>query len=140
MNLKKNSASLGLALALLAFAPNSSSAFTINLDGTTATGIQNLDVDGTHYDVTFPKIEGAFLYGGQGNAVFQFPTLESTEVAVSAVIAALNLHNLTNPDLESVGDSSSAIDRGPVFHVGWNDDNVNRPRFPGHWLRLRHLT
>jgi hypothetical protein len=128
MNLKKIYVSLALAATLLTFAPKSSWALPmVTVDGTTATGILNLDVDGTLYNVTFPKITGEDFYGPAGNAVFQFTTFESGGDAVTAVVNALNLYNSINdPDLESVGDSSGAIS-GPVFWVGVGDDNGDLP-------------
>jgi hypothetical protein len=117
MNLKKNVASLGLALTLLAFAPTSSSAFTVTLDGNTATGVQDLFVPGLDtYNITFRRTTAAQLYGGPSSPVFQLTDGEAT-FAMGFLNDALDSLGLPgDPITDTVGPSFA--DSANTYFVG----------------------
>jgi hypothetical protein len=117
MNLKRNSASLGLALALLAFAPTSSSAFTVTLDGNAATGVLDLFVPGLDtYNVTFLRTTAAQLYGGPSSPVFQLTDGEAT-FAMGFLNDALDSLGLPgDPITDTVGPSFN--DSANTYFVG----------------------
>jgi hypothetical protein len=117
MNLKRNSASLGLALALLAFAPTSSSAFTVTLDGNAATGVLDLFVPGLDtYNVTFLRTTAAQLYGGPSSPVFQLTDGEAT-FAMGFLNDALDSLGLPgDPITDTVGPSFA--DSANTYFVG----------------------
>jgi hypothetical protein len=115
---------LGVTLAVLAslaIVPVTSQAATVILDGTTVTGILDLDVDGTIYDVTFLKAFGADFYGPTGSSIFQFADSFEAEAASLAVTDTLNLYNNFNdPDADTVGDPSANL-LNDQFWIGYGE-------------------
>ena len=70
-------------------------AFTVDLDGTNATGIRNLDIGGTFYDVTFEFAQANTAPIACGSAVpcdafFVSDDGSAAQAAVTAINAALN--------------------------------------------------
>jgi hypothetical protein len=117
MNLKKIYASLGLVLALLAFAPTSSSAFTVTLDGNTATGVLDLFVPGLDtYNVTFLRTTAAQLYGGPSSPVFLFIDGEATFAMGFLNDALDSLGEPGDPITDTVGPSFT--DSANTYFVG----------------------
>jgi hypothetical protein len=84
------------------------------VDGDTATGIQNLDVDGTLYNVAFLFISADELYGD--TPVFDFPDEASAKAAKMAAVLALNVDNRAT----SVGPSAEQSFRD--WGIGFEED------------------
>jgi hypothetical protein len=107
-----------LVLVSLAFVPvTSQAAATVILDGTstTATGILDLIVGGSSYDVTFPATSATALYGPHPNQIFPFPGSIAADEAMLAALIALN-----NSDAESVGTADPG-NRQFLLGYGVND-------------------
>ena len=85
---------------------------------TNATGILDLDVAGTPYNVTFVDDSAVNIYG-PFPGTYDFPSDdaqgEAAEEAVNAVIAAL----ATQPEIVTVGPSNSAI-----FNIGFGGISI----------------
>ena len=102
-------------LALLLLGASAAQAFEVDFQGSNATGIRNLSVEGVYYDVTFLTDTGVSVYGEP--PVFDFTGGNAEEagvIAVNAVNAALN----TIPAVQTVGDGQNT-DR---FHIGLESD------------------
>ena len=84
----------------------------VNLDGDTATGIQNLNVGGTLYNVAFLLTSADELYGS--DPVFDFPDSRSAKAAKLAVNLALNTDNRAT----KVGPSSNQ--GAPDYGIGFS--------------------
>jgi len=84
----------------------------VSLEGDTATGIQNLDVGGTLYNVAFLSTTATDLYGPAPNPIFDFPGDSSAYDALESVNAALNASIA-----ERVGPSSDEGSR--FYNIGW---------------------
>jgi hypothetical protein len=115
MNLKRNFASLGLALALLAFAPGTSWAINdVTFDGATATGVTDFIVPGVGtYNITFYQTNANSLYGVSPNPVFQFTNFGETQFVMGFLDDVL-----TDSGATSVGASSNLQDSATVLWVG----------------------
>ena len=93
-------------------------------EGSNATGIENLELDGVTYDVTFEWGSSHRLFGIPGD--FTFPGEESAFAASKAVQSVLN----TEPSVTSVGPTNinfnyfvvPADERGGPHHL----DNKSR--------------
>jgi hypothetical protein len=109
--MKKNITCLIIALAFV----SSAQAATVTFDGDTATGILDLDVDGTFYNVTFTRTTGADLYGPYPNPVFQFPDVASTNLAQIAAV-----DELLTTTTQWVGESDAAADHSRTFFIGYD--------------------
>ena len=72
-------ATVVVALGLLLGASAAQAEPIVNLDGDTATGIQNLEVGGTLYNVTFLRISADDLYGIP--PIFDFTDVDSAKAA-----------------------------------------------------------
>jgi hypothetical protein len=98
-----------LALAMLAFAPQSSRAdLTITLDDTTATAIDCLPILGVFYDVTFILTDANSLYGP--NPDFTFPFNESdTNLAMTRITDLLDDSIATSVGMSSTFQSTSVF-------------------------------
>jgi hypothetical protein len=120
MNLKKNYASLGLALALLAFAPTSSSAYTVTLDGNTATGVLDLFVPGLDTNnATFLQTTPTDIYGSPASPIFQSANEGQAEFAIGFLDDALNsLGEPRDPITDTVGTSSDPANSADTYFVG----------------------
>jgi len=105
---------LAMGLLLLASAIQ---AETVNLDvdGTTATSIEGLEVGGLFYDVTFPATTATALYGPHPNQIFPF-SVDDVDIATLAVIAALN-----NSAAVAVG---TAAANSRLWLVGWGVNDL----------------
>jgi PKD repeat protein len=98
-------------VSLLLFA-SASQAQTVILDGTTATGIEGLQVNQvSFYDVTFLTATANTVYGTNPNQIFPFPSQAQAEKAALAVVIALN-----NSVADAVGEAGSGE---RVFNIGW---------------------
>jgi hypothetical protein len=103
MRMKMNYLTVTLALALLAFAPTSSNAASVVLDGDTAIAVNNLFVPETFtfYNVTFPLTDAGTLYGPPPTLTFPFDLTEAGQL----------MQNLTDyldiTTATSVGESST---------------------------------
>jgi hypothetical protein len=113
----KKQLSVALALVSLAFVPVSSQAYTVNLDGTTATGIDDLEIGPTSYDVTFLTTSANALYGANPNQIFPFPDQMLAERAVVFAVVALN-----DSIAEFVGSTADSGER--QFNIGWGVNDV----------------
>jgi hypothetical protein len=116
--MKKNITCLIIALAFV----SSAQAATVTLDGTTATGINNLLIPGLLagpgvYNVTFSQTQAEDLYGNP--MVFDFTSIEDVTQAMSETNDALN-----TSIAESVG--ASPADSNNVYYVGY-EFNVTYP-------------
>jgi hypothetical protein len=120
----KNGRTFGMTLAtgviamVLLLGPGAAQAAMLRLDpddDTIAIGIDNLDVDGTFYNVTFPFGTANDLYGDPV-ADFDFTTEATASAAVDAVRAELNgnsaVTRVKDPDL---GDTNN------FFLVGFEE-------------------
>jgi len=116
-NMKKQ-LSVALALLSLAFVPVSSQAYTVNLDGTTATSIDDLEVAGLFYNVTFPTTTAEALYGLPPGTTFPFPGVfpcletgcDDVKLATVNVLVALDDAGAT-----AVGTADPGV---RIFYVG----------------------
>lgn len=100
-----------VALALLLGA-GAAQAFTVQFTGENATGILNLEVGSTFYDITFRHETAQDIYGAV--PVFDFTTSEGAEAAMEAVNDALN----SEPDVMSVGPAYSIVYEVPFEFLG----------------------
>ena len=100
-----------VALALLLGA-GAAQSFTVQFTGENATGILNLEVGDTFYNITFRLETAQDIYGT--SPVFDFTTSEGAEAAMGAVNAALN----TEPDVMSVGPAYSIVYEVPFEFLG----------------------
>jgi hypothetical protein len=119
MNLKRNFASLGLALALLAFAPTSSWALSVTTDGNTVTAIQDLPINGVFYNVTFPLTDANRLYGPSPDFTFQFLDPGDASFAIERVILAIE--TTTTPSYVATSVGMSATFQSTSFFIGYAD-------------------
>jgi hypothetical protein len=92
-------ASTVAALALLLGA-GTAQAFTVLSEGGNATGILNLIVDGTHYDVAFEFDTADEIYGPEPGT-YDFDNDQATQEAMNTVNDALD----TEPSVMSVGEA-----------------------------------
>ncbi len=103
---------VGLALLLGAGAAQATQTFTVLFEGENATGILNLEVDSTLYNITFRHESAKAIYGEV--PVFDFTTSEGAEAAMEAVNAALN----SESDVMSVGPAYSIVYEIPFEFLG----------------------
>jgi hypothetical protein len=114
-----------VALALLLGAGAAQAAPTVRLDpmdNTVALGIENLDVNGTVYNVDFVFTDSDMLYGFP--KVFDFTSAADANTAVDAARAVLNDYNAVEAvDVVLVGDRTSNLDPNPdnFFLVGFEE-------------------
>jgi len=104
-------------LAIFTFTGTATAA-TVILDGitTTAIGIEDLEVDGVFYNVTFPATTATALYGSPPGTTFPFPgTIDSSD-AMALMLIALN-----NSPAESVG---TAAPGAREFNLGWGVNDI----------------
>ncbi len=85
-------------------------ATSVDTDGPVATGITDLVVDGTTYNVTFVNTNWSAIYGDP--PTFDFDGVDASAVAVDAVNAALN-----DASISLVGESST--EGAPAFMIGF---------------------
>ena len=111
------------ALFLMGFS-TAQAAPTVRLDPSNnfvALGIDNLNVNGTLYNVDFIFTDADQLYGSSGNKVFDFTSDAAANSAVDAAVAALNDYNGTSLfDVMLVGNRKPNEDN--FFIVGYNED------------------
>ena len=91
-------ATTAVALVLLV----GSGAAQVQRKGSNATGILNLEVDGTNYDVTFKYDTAVNIYGASPG-VYDFTSLAAAILAVDAINIALNAAG----GIETVGPQTS---------------------------------
>lgn len=120
--------SLWTALLILATAGTANAA-TVVLDGLTATGITDLDVDpgpGVElYDVDFIQTTAGALYGNPPTSTFPFSPVDSV-VVNDAILAALVGSSAT-----SVGPDSGTTELGYAFMYFSEEDERNNVTFSG---------
>ena len=90
-----NLAAAALVLTGLVFAPISSHAGTVIFEGNTAIGIDDLDIGGVFYDITFVHQTGNSLYGERGQGDFPFEASNAEEQVLAASIAINEALNAT---------------------------------------------
>ena len=93
--MKMNYLTVTLALAMVAFAPQSSWAQglpTVTVDGNTVTAIQDLPLNGIRYDVAFLLTDSNSLYGQSPNFIFDFTNDVDASFAMGAIIKVID-HN-----------------------------------------------
>ncbi|QDT68771.1 PEP-CTERM motif protein [Planctomycetes bacterium MalM25] len=88
-------------------------------DDTIAYGIDNLNVDGTLYNMTFRNEGPDEIYGPSSPFVFDFASESEAIAAVDAVNAALNLSTATTSSSALVSTPSRRVN---YFLVGWDED------------------
>ena len=103
-----------VALGLLLAASVAQAEPIVTVDGDTATHIQNLDVDGTPYNVAFLFISADELYGNP--PVFDFPDEASAKAAKVAAVLALNTDNRAT----RVG--PNALKSAPDWGIGFDEE------------------
>jgi len=91
---------------------------TVGLSDQIATGILNLEFDGTFYNVAFLYTTGKDLYGAIPPRTYDFDTEGDASGAVDAVNSELNDHG----GIEEVGILGSSHD---VFNIGFADGELN---------------
>jgi hypothetical protein len=107
---RRSAMSSAVAL-ILVLGSGAAQAFEVQFEGSNATGILNLDINGTMYDVTFEFNSAASIYGLPPGAFDMADELEAGD-AVDAVNGALNTEN----QVQTVGpDTSRAYDIGYDF-------------------------
>ena len=116
----------GVVALVLLLGAGAAQAFVIRdpANNTRATGISNLDVNGTPYNVAFsePLEAGSFYDVPPGT--FDFTTSEAAEAAVAAAVAELNSAGM----VDTVGHAGGAdFPSNHVFDVAWNSEG----EFPG---------
>ena len=105
-----------LCASLLVFGPVcTANAATVDLDGNTATGIRNLMVLGTPYNVEFVETTPLDLYGIR----LQFPFPDQSQ-AFQATLAVANALNINFPLPTSVG--PNAIQNAEEYFIGYDLD------------------
>jgi len=104
-------AMMSSAIVLL-LVPGSGAAFEVQFSGSNATGILDLDVDGTAYDVTF-QVEIADDIYGAPPGTWLFDEFAAAD-AIDAVNAALN----TEAAVTTVGSDNS-----PDYNIGYDYEN-----------------
>jgi hypothetical protein len=111
-------------LALL-LAGGSAQAFVVDLDGTNATGIRDLDIGGTAYDVVFDFASAATAPVACG-AAMPCDVFFGDETAADAAVAAINLalNNAINVNVpaQSVGSTQKIDFFVPFASGGGNTD------------------
>jgi hypothetical protein len=110
--MKMNYLTVTLALAMLAFAPQSSYAQvlpTVTVDGNTVTAIQGLPVLGVLYDVTFPLTDADSLYGPNPTFTFDFTNNSDASLAVERIIEAIDNTTATSVGMSSTFQSTSVF-------------------------------
>ena len=100
-----------VALALLLGA-GAAQAFTVQFTGENATGILNLEVGSTFYNITFRHETAQDIY--RTVPVFDFTTSEGAEEAMEAVNAALD----SEPEVMSIGPAYSIVYEVPFEFLG----------------------
>jgi hypothetical protein len=97
-------------------------AATLIISGNTATGIENLEVNGSFYNVEFVFDSAINVYGSP--RVFDFKNETDADAAVEAVIAALNGESAVT----GVGPQSS-----PSFLIGYSERTIFGFPFTNSW-------
>jgi hypothetical protein len=121
MKMKMNYLTVTLALAMVAFAPQSSQAQglpTVILDGNTAIGILNLPVNTVFYDVAFTFTDADTLYGPSPNFTFDFTNADDASFAMGRIIEVFD----NNDAITSVGTSSTM--NNPSMFIGYEDSDI----------------
>jgi len=96
------------------------------VNDTRATGISNLDISGTLYNVSFAcGFEAAGCYGVPPG-VFDFTTSDAAEAAVAAAVAELNSAGMVNTVGEA-GLEDTVINN--AFYVAWSSEGESPPIF-----------
>jgi len=115
MKTKKNSVKMTMAIigTLLLLGVSSAQAATVIFSGDTATGIEDLDVNGVSYNVEFVFNSAINVYGNP--RVFDFNSSNDAITAVEAVIAALS----GEPAVTGVGPQSSQS-----FRIGYSESEI----------------
>jgi len=116
----------GLVALVLLLGAGAAQAFVIRDpdNNTRATGISNLDISGTPFNVAFSEpLEAASFYDVPPGT-FDFTTPEAAEAAVAAAVAELNLAGM----VDTVGHEGGAdFPSNHVFSVAWSSEG----EFPG---------
>lgn len=122
-----------MSAVVLLLVPGSGAAQTteVHFDGSNATGITNLNVGGTFYDVMFLYDTAENIYGAEPG-VYDFSDEPSAEAARDAVTAALN----TEPTVVTAGPNTSIEINIPF---GFENDfaTVEQSFYlsgPGNWI------
>jgi hypothetical protein len=117
--MKMNYLTVTLALAMLAFAPQSSRAdLIVTVDGNTVTAIQDLPVNGIRYDVAFLLTNSNNLYGESPNFTFDFTNADDASFAMGRIIEVFD----NNDAITSVGTSSTM--NNPSMFIGYEDSDI----------------
>jgi hypothetical protein len=119
--MKMNYLTVTLALAMVAFAPQSSWAQglpTVTVDGNTVTAIQDLPLNGIRYDVAFLLTDSNSLYGQSPNFIFDFTNDVDASFAMGAIIKVID-HNsaITHAGTSSTMNSQSMF-------IGYQDAGI----------------
>jgi len=120
-----------VALGLLLGTSTAQTEPFVIVEGDTATGIQNLDVDGTPYNVAFLHAAATDIYGE--DLIYDFPDIDIARIAKKAVNTALNLDNRAT----KVGPSSEGggFDYGIGFPQQDGRFNVQNSSYIGNlWV------
>lgn len=119
MSLRRISTRVTMAIAgtLLLFSVSSISAETVIFSGNIASGIQDLNVNGTLYDVEFVYDSAYNVYGDSPN--FDFDNQSDAIAATDAVRAALN----KVPQVTEVGNGPDDFLRSR-FTIGYDEEDI----------------
>ena len=113
----------GVAAMSLLVSLSTAMAETVRLDpkdDSIAVGIDDLEVNGTFYNVAFVN-EGPDEIYGPSPFAFDFASEADANAAVDAVIAALNASSATRTSSEGVSNPPRIVN---YFLVGWDEDEV----------------
>jgi hypothetical protein len=88
-------------------------------DPNKASGITNLVVDGTPYNVVFEPVQDPVDVYGEYPGQYTFTTESAASEAVDAVVAALNGSDTTVTGVAAVGETSPGL-----FNIGYEGDEI----------------
>lgn len=123
-----------ISALILVLASVSAQAFTVDLDGNNATGINNLDIGGTAYDVTFEFVQASTANGPTCAPSVPCDIFFGNETAADAAANAINAA-LNSTVAVSVGSTSKNSFFVPWAAGGGNIDasQGTTPGLPGAW-------
>jgi hypothetical protein len=133
-----------LVLTVLVFVPISSQAAVVNVTGNNATSIEDLEIDGVPYDITFLFDTSYNVYGDPPQFPFQSDASNTEETSLAAAIAIREALNAASTKVLTVGPNQTDYyllsvaedtENSLKFHTGWESrydvQSPNRP--PGVW-------
>jgi hypothetical protein len=133
-----------LVLTVLVFVPISSQAAVVNVTGNNATSIEDLEINGVSYDITFLFDTSYNVYGDPPQFPFQSDASNTEETSLAAAIAIREALNAASTKVLTVGPNQTDYyllsvaedtENSLKFHTGWESrydvQSPNRP--PGVW-------